>query len=61
MASFQRTDVVGEHVTRGDGGKEYPSAGLLAVTNAPPMYGSVPDLVHVCVFVGQGVLLRCVY
>ncbi len=32
------------HVTRGDGGKEYPSAGILAVTNAPPIYKSVEEL-----------------
>lgn len=44
MAQHERTDVVGEHVTRGDGGKEYPSAGILSVTNAPPVYKSVADL-----------------
>jgi hypothetical protein len=32
------------HVTVGDGGKEYPSAGILAVTNAPPIYKSVDEL-----------------
>ena len=33
-----------KHITRGDGGKEYPSAGILRVTNAPPMYKSVEEL-----------------
>ena len=44
MAAFERTDGVEAHVTRGDGGREYPSAGLLSVTNAPPIYKSVDDL-----------------
>jgi len=39
MASSSETNT-----TRGDGGKAYPSAGILAVTNAPPIYKSVDEL-----------------